>query len=334
MLWTNHQRPHHVLTQLARHHEVRCLFNDWTVREESLEDGRLIVTKKAFRSRYHEGPLVYYFSIPEKIDYLVRHFLRPDLLVFELMDLPEKEFAGWKAKLPRALRRADVIRTTHPAITDYLHREFADDLGDKQVTTSFNGVDLEMFDPDRPYERPDVLRDVEKPVLGFYGNLDSWIDWDLIAELASLSEYQVVVIGGTEGTAPKVPPALLASSVIWVDKRPIAEIPGFLSCFDVALFPFVVNEMTDAVDPLKVWEYLSFGKPVLATPTRFAREHAGVLELVGPAGVEEAVTRAMTSRNDPTKVAARKAAAAARDWRVVADDLHDEIMAQLYPDSG
>jgi glycosyltransferase involved in cell wall biosynthesis len=329
MLWTNHQRPHHVLTQLARHHPVRCLFNDWTVKEERFEEGRLIVTKHAFRRRYHSGPLVYYFSIPEKLDYLWRPFLRPDLLVFELMDLPEEEFAGWKKKLPRALARADLVRTTHPAITDYLQERYADALGGKPVSTSYNGVDLDLFDADVRYDRPPELVGVDRPVLGFYGNLDGWIDWELIGALAALPEYQVVVVGGTEGMAPRIPAELRESSVLWVGKRPVSEMPRFLAHFDVALYPFVVNEMTDAVDPLKVWEYLAFGRPVLASPTRLVRDNPSLFEPLDPADLAGSVRRALATRDDPAAIERRKAAARRRDWRTVADALHAEIMAAL-----
>jgi glycosyltransferase involved in cell wall biosynthesis len=336
MLWANHQRPHHVLTQLARRHPVRCLFNDWTVDEEVLEGGRLIVTKRAFRRRYHQGPLVYYFSIPDKLDYLRRPpFPRPDLFVFELMDLPEAEFADWKKKLPRALERADLVRTTHPAITAYLQEHHAARLGETRVTTSYNGVDLELFDPAAQWTRPAELAGVEKPILGFYGNLDGWIDWPLIGRLAELPDYQVVVVGGTEGMAPKIPAELRSSSVLWIGKRPVTDMPAFLSAFDVALFPFVVNEMTDAVDPLKVWEYFSFGRPVLATRTSLVRENPELFEavdagdLVSREALDGAVRSALASGRDAGAAARRRAAAHARDWGAVADELHHEIVGTL-----
>lgn len=329
MLWSNFQRPHNVLTQLARHHDVLCLFNDWTVREERSEGGRLIVTKKAFRSRYHRRPLVYYFSIPEKLRYVSRHRLRPDLTVFELMDLPEREFVGWKDELPTALERADIVRTTGPAITEYLLENFAEALGPKEVTTSYNAVDLDLFDPDRVSERPAELRGVDKPILGFYGNLDWWIDWGLIDRLARLPRYQVVIIGDTEGRRDRIPEDLRQSSVMWLGRKAVTELPAYLACFDAALFPFVVNEMTDAVDPLKIWEYLAFGKPVLATRTAFIEARAELFHLIDHENVEEAVAGALATANEPELVAARRAAAAGRDWRTVAEELHREITEKL-----
>ena len=336
MLWANHQRPHHLLTQLARRHPVRCLFNDWTVDEEVLEGGRLIVTKRAFRRRYHEGPLVYYFSIPEKLAYLRRPpFPRPELIVFELMDLPEREFAGWKRKLPKALERAHLIRTTHPEITRYLRERHPATLGGRPITTSRNGVDLTLFDPEVERVRPPELAAVDRPVLGFYGNLDGWIDWSLIGKLSRLSDYQVVVVGGTEGMAPKIPSDLLESSVLWVDKQPVDRMPDFLSAFDVALYPFLVNEMTDAVDPLKVWEYFAFGRPVLATRTSLVRERPELFEDVEDgaeatlASLDTAVRRALASRDDRAAIAVRMQAARERDWAAVADELHGEIVQAL-----
>lgn len=329
MLWSNFQRPHNVLTQLARHHDVRALFNDWTVREEVLEGGRLIVTRRAFRSRYHAGPLVYYFSIPEKLDYLRRHRLRPDLLVFELMDIPEQEFASWKEKLPDALRAADIVRTTSEEITVYLRDRYADALGDTPVHTSRNGVDLELFDPNRTYARPPELADVERPIVGFYGNLDWWIDWALIERIAALDAYQVVVLGGTEGQAPKVPAELRDGPIRFLGWKPVRELPAYVDAFDLCLFPFVVNEMTDGVDALKLWEYLAFGRPVVATGTKFIRQRADLFYVTDQETVEDTLARALAEKDDAERVAHRMRAAAERDWRVIAGEMHAEIVGVL-----
>lgn len=331
LLWSNFQRPQNILTQLARHHDVRALFHDWTVRDDRLEGGRLIVTKRAFRARYHARPLVFYFSVPEKLNYVPKKGLAPDLVAFELMDVPEHEFAVWKEHLPQALARADVIRTTERGITDYLLERYGDVLDGKPVLTSCNGVDLERFDPGRPYPRPAELLGIDKPILGFYGNLDAWIDWALVARLAALPDYQVVILGGAEGRRPRIPEEVERSSVRFLGWKPVGELPAYLSCFAVALFPFVVNEMTDAVDALKLWEYLAFGKPVLATPTRFIRDRADVFEIVDPEepDLEAAVARAIASGGDTVRVAARRAAAAERDWKRIAEGLHEEIVKRL-----
>jgi glycosyltransferase involved in cell wall biosynthesis len=53
--------------------------------------------------------------------------------------------------------------------------------------------------------------------------------------------------------------------VLRVGKRQYEEIPSFIKTFDVALIPYRVNEVTKAVYPVKLHEYLVFGKPVVAT---------------------------------------------------------------------
>ena len=117
--------------------------------------------------------------------------------------------------------------------------------------------------------------------------------------------------------------------MLWIGKRPVTDMPRFLAHFDVALYPFVVNEMTDAVDPLKVWEYFAFGRPVLATPTALVRDNPGLFEPVDRADLEGSVRRALATKDDPASVARRRAAAGARDWKSVADAFHQEIRQAL-----
>ena len=134
---------------------------------------------------------------------------------------------------------------------------------------------------------------------------------------------------------PKIPVELRDSSVIWVGKRPVRRMPDFLSAFDVALYPFVVNEMTDAVDPLKVWEYFAFGRPVLATPTSLVRENPPLFTTVAPGDevdtdvLDSAVRAALASGADQPACATRRQAAEARDWGRVADRIHTEITEAL-----
>jgi len=251
------------------------------------------------------------------------------------MDVPEQEFASWKTRLPEALARADLVRTTGPAVTRYLRSHHADALGGKEITTSYNGVDLTLFDTGRAHPTPPDLRAIEKPILGFYGNLEGWIDWDLIERLAALPDHQVVVIGDTEGRRDRIPPRLRRSPVLWLGRKPVTELPAYLARFRVALLPFVINEMTDAVDPLKLWEYLALRRPVLATPTAFAEERADLLTLVDPARMGEAgylearVAEAAATGDDPAAAARRREAAEGRSWVEIAATLHREIVAKL-----
>jgi len=53
--------------------------------------------------------------------------------------------------------------------------------------------------------------------------------------------------------------------VRWIGHRPYASLKAYLSVFDVALIPFVINDITMATSPLKLYEYFAAGKPVIVT---------------------------------------------------------------------
>jgi hypothetical protein len=55
-------------------------------------------------------------------------------------------------------------------------------------------------------------------------------------------------------------------NIRWIGQRQYQELPGSLRLFDVAMIPFVINSITLATSPLKLYEYFAGGKPVIATP--------------------------------------------------------------------
>jgi len=55
-------------------------------------------------------------------------------------------------------------------------------------------------------------------------------------------------------------------NIRWIGQREYGELPAYLRLFDVAMIPFVINEITLATSPLKLYEYFAGGKPVIATP--------------------------------------------------------------------
>jgi glycosyltransferase involved in cell wall biosynthesis len=100
-------------------------------------------------------------------------------------------------------------------------------------------------------------------VVGFFGLLSEWVDQDLIIALAkALPEADVVLIGSADVDVS----ALKAQSNIHVlGPKPFADLPAAIAHFDVGIIPFVVNELTRAVNPIKLREMLAAGCPVVST---------------------------------------------------------------------
>jgi glycosyltransferase involved in cell wall biosynthesis len=114
---------------------------------------------------------------------------------------------------------------------------------------------------------PDEIRDLPKPVIGFHGLLADWVDFELIKKTAAhFRQGSIVLIGKIAVDAEQKIKILDGiSNVHFLGRKPYADLPAFCKGFDVALNPFVVNDLTLAANPLKVREYLAAGLEVVST---------------------------------------------------------------------
>ncbi len=102
-----------------------------------------------------------------------------------------------------------------------------------------------------------------RPVIGYYGAIAEWFDLDLVELVAnSHPECSVVLIGADTVNAKsrlgKLP------NVTFTGEVPYGLLPQYLHGFDVCLLPFKIIPLTLATNPVKAYEYLSAGKPVVA----------------------------------------------------------------------
>jgi len=146
-----------------------------------------------------------------------------------------------------------------------------------------HGVDHAHFatalDPATPMASE--LRDLPRPIVGFFGLIESWIDIELLADLAeSRPDWSIVLIGRAVTDVSRL---RQYPNVFLLGRRPYGELPGYAKAFDVAVCPFVQNELTRCINPIKLREYLSAGLPVVATAIPEAAAFAGSCHLVsGP----------------------------------------------------
>jgi len=110
---------------------------------------------------------------------------------------------------------------------------------------------------------PEGCPELRHPVIGFFGLIADWVDLGVIRYLAaSRPEWSFLLIGEvqTDTSALQGLP-----NVHLLGRRKYQSLPAYCKMFDVAVLPFVVNELTLAANPLKLREYLAAGLPVVAT---------------------------------------------------------------------
>ncbi len=114
---------------------------------------------------------------------------------------------------------------------------------------------------------PDEIKDLPKPIIGFHGLLADWVNYELIKKIAEkYSHGSVVLIGKIAVDAEEKVKVLDGiKNVHFLGRKPYETLPNYCKGFDVALNPFVINELTLAANPLKVREYLAAGLQVVST---------------------------------------------------------------------
>jgi glycosyltransferase involved in cell wall biosynthesis len=134
-----------------------------------------------------------------------------------------------------------------------------------------HGVDLDHFRKacDPKVVLPADIAGLGRPVIGFYGLVADWVDLNLIRFLAvSRPSWAFVLIGKVD---TDISPIEGLANVHLLGRKPYSVLPSYCAGVDVAILPFVVNQLTFASNPLKLREYLAAGLPVVTTDIPEAR---------------------------------------------------------------
>jgi glycosyltransferase involved in cell wall biosynthesis len=127
-----------------------------------------------------------------------------------------------------------------------------------------NAADFEHFNSAlRIKEKPIDISHLQSPILGFIGAVYDWIDVDLLCEIASKHpDYSILIVGPVEYGWQKLKKH---ANILMVGRKDYNVLPQYLAFMDVCLIPFKVNKLTLASNPIKFYEYLAAGKPVVST---------------------------------------------------------------------
>jgi glycosyltransferase involved in cell wall biosynthesis len=112
---------------------------------------------------------------------------------------------------------------------------------------------------------PEDLARLPKPVIGFFGLVAEWLDYDALEALAKAHPEGSVVLIGKIAPDADVSKLRALPNVHFLGRKKYEELPAYCRGFDVSVLPFKHNELTLNANPLKVREYLAAGLPCVAT---------------------------------------------------------------------
>jgi glycosyltransferase involved in cell wall biosynthesis len=165
-----------------------------------------------------------------------------------------------------------------------------------------NAGDYEHFKQaaDRSILAPEIAG-LASPIVGFAGNfLASKVDLELLEKVAlARPQWTLLLIGPAPvETARELDTVVQLPNVHWLGQKPYADLPRYVAGFDVGLIPYVSNAYTKSCFPLKLYEYLAAGKPVVATGLpELSGMEPDVMLVDGAAAVVEAVEQALERAN-------------------------------------
>lgn len=175
-----------------------------------------------------------------------------------------------------------------------------------------NAVDYDFYEQQcRPNS---LLQDAPHPVIGYYGGIADWFDAELMARVARARPgWTFVLIGGVFNVDMTELEAL--PNVRLLGQQPYETMPLYLYHFDVCIIPFKINAITEATDPVKFYEYVSWGKPVVSTMLPELNVHRDHLYLARDADDFVVKIEAALVENDAGVIERRRALARQHTWR-------------------
>jgi glycosyltransferase involved in cell wall biosynthesis len=130
-----------------------------------------------------------------------------------------------------------------------------------------NGADVTHFlKATKASEKIPEIDHLRHPIIGYIGHIADWCDVDLVCRLAELHpEYSVLIVGPVSARSGGLEKFKRHPNITLVGVKKYEVLPKYLAYMDVCLIPFKINRLTLAVNPVKLYEYLAAGKPVVST---------------------------------------------------------------------
>lgn len=276
------QRPHQLMAEFAKAGYLSIFCSP-----QKFSDSFKGFTRVAERLYLCESiDLVYHLPNPiiliSWVDHweMIKEFSSP-LVIYDYLDSlsvsspngdPAPQKIDWHNKL---LIQSDIVLAT----AKHLHEEVKPLRPD--VVYCPNGVEYDHFRltaaPPVPADIADLV-DSGRPIIGYFGAFARWFDYELLAHAAKARKDCIFLLIGPDfdGTLAASPITQLPN-IRWLGEKKYQSLPSYLYYFSVATIPFRINEITKCTSPVKLFEYMAGGKPIVATDMPECRKYPCVM---------------------------------------------------------
>ena len=241
------------------------------------------------------------------------------LSIYHLVD----EYAGYTAitdekKTRLAQREERILDSTDLTIAVSPQLIESKKTVNRDVVLVENAVDFERFcDARKNRQLPDDLKFIQHPRLGYCGLIGRRLNLGLLLDLArSHPEWSLVLVGKVDDRNCERDIAALNKlpNVHFLGEKPAEMVADYITGFDVGLLPYQIDLETTNISPLKMYEYLAAGIPVVSTAIPAATRKQNFVAIAKDVADFDRECRIVVDTSDATAIEARLLEASQNTW--------------------
>lgn len=259
---------------------------------------------------------VIYWNVQPSMPHIGRA-LKPALSLFHCVDdfsaLPHwwHQPGSLLAREAESCREADVVVCTARKLVE-TRRKHNPNI---HFVPNAGNVELFLRSTDGATEIPADIAELPHPVVGIFGVIDFRTDVDAVAHIArQRPDWSIALVGLVKGDVDLGVLRALPNVHIF-GKKPTEQLPGYLNAMDCCLIAYAMIDYNQHVFPLKLYDYMAAGKPIVSSDMEELRPLEGQqLAIAHSVGEWVPAIEAALAADSPERAATRQRIARSESW--------------------
>ena len=176
-------------------------------------------------------------------------------------------------------------------------------------------VQLKKWDANPLIDTITKIRLLNKPILGYHGALAKWIDYELLKKIAQQNRFTLLLIGIEYDNSLPESKLLEFKNVCYVGPVNYAVLPSIARFYDVSLIPFKNSALSDGVSPIKLFEYMAIGKPIVVTSNNELKQYKSCILAVDHKDFLKKIELALALSEDKNYLATLRLESKLNSWK-------------------